>query len=165
MANDPFTTGTAGQGLLNAELYNGLAAKDAVIASHQRAAIYAGSGKSSAEAKKRIDELEAERVNYIRKLQASEAGFDELLRLLKEEQANRAKVEQELVLRDSILAEWMHQNQALRLLVKQYGEKAGVSLEQRREDYDNKLLDVAEEDPSFANTELTANAKLAKSQK
>ena len=84
---------------------------------------------------------------------------------MKEERETRAKVEQELVLRDLLLAEWMHQNEVLRRLANQYWIKSGVSLEERQEDYDNILLDVAEVNTRFANTELTTNAKLARSQK
>lgn len=61
--------------------------------------------------------------------------------------------------RDSLILEWMQSNEAFKRLSREYGKKAGISDEQRRNDLDNHLLDIAEEDPDFTNTQRTQGAK------
>lgn len=61
--------------------------------------------------------------------------------------------------RDAIILEWMQSNEAFKRLAREYGKKVGVTDEQRRIDFDNHLLDVAEEDPDFQNTKTTGRAK------
>lgn len=61
--------------------------------------------------------------------------------------------------RDAIILEWMQSNEAFRRLAREYGKELGVTDEQRTKDFDEHLLDVAEEDPDFKNTKATAKAK------
>lgn len=61
--------------------------------------------------------------------------------------------------RDAIILEWMQSNEAFKRLARQYGKQVGATDEQRQIDLDNHLLDVAEEDPDFANTKRTQGAK------
>ena len=61
--------------------------------------------------------------------------------------------------RDAIILEWMQSNEAFKRLARQYGKELGVTDEQRQKDWDEHLLDVAEEDPDFANTKKTQGAK------
>lgn len=62
--------------------------------------------------------------------------------------------------RDAIILEWMQSNEAFKRLARQYGKELGVPDEQRQKDFDEHLLDIAEEDPEkFANTAPTAGAK------
>lgn len=64
-----------------------------------------------------------------------------------------------VALRDSIILEWMHTNEGFKRLAREYGKRLGVTDEQRQADFDNHLLDIAEEDPDFAKTEKTADVK------
>jgi len=61
--------------------------------------------------------------------------------------------------RDAIILEWVQSNEAFKRLAREYGKKVGVTDEQRQVDFDNHLLDVAEEDPDFEKTDLTGHAK------
>lgn len=70
-----------------------------------------------------------------------------------------AKFQEQLAEKDALILEWMHSNEAFKQLARQYSKKAGVTDEQRQEDFDNTLVDIAEEDPRFANTEKGARAK------
>lgn len=56
--------------------------------------------------------------------------------------------------KDVLIVEWMHSNEAFKQLARQYGKKLGVTDEQRQNDLDEKVIDVAEEDAKFANTKL-----------
>ena len=53
----------------------------------------------------------------------------------------------------------MQSNEAFKRLAKQYGKELGVTQEQYEKDVHEHRLDVAEEDPDFANTKVTAKAK------
>lgn len=61
--------------------------------------------------------------------------------------------------KEALILEWMHSNDAFKMLAKQYGKKLGVSDEQRKEDYFEAVLDVAEQDPGLDNTRLKETAK------
>ena len=69
------------------------------------------------------------------------------------------RLEKALADRDAIITEWMHSNEAFKRLARQYGKKLGVTDEQRQNDFDENILDVAEENPTFANTKKSAGAK------
>lgn len=73
-----------------------------------------------------------------------------------------AYLKQQLEERDAILAEWMHSTEAFRRLARQYGKKIGIADEQRAKDYNAHALDIAEEDPKFANTNLAKKANAHK---
>jgi len=60
--------------------------------------------------------------------------------------------------RDAIITEWMHSNEAFKRLARQYGKKLGVTDDVRKTDFANAVVDIAEEDPAYAGTEL-AEAK------
>jgi hypothetical protein len=72
-------------------------------------------------------------------------GRRELLQIIKE--------------KDALILEWMHSNEAFKRLAKQYGKKLDISEEQQKEDRGNALLDAAEEDAKFANTDIGNKAK------
>jgi hypothetical protein len=72
-------------------------------------------------------------------------GRRELLQIIKE--------------KDALILEWMHSNEAFKRLARQYGKKLDVSDEQRQTDFDNNILDIAEEDPSLAHTKKVAGAR------
>ena len=69
------------------------------------------------------------------------------------------QVKQSLSEKGALILEWMHSNEAFKQLARQYGKKLGLTDDQRQEDLDNKLVDIAEEDPKFANTGKGARAK------
>lgn len=61
--------------------------------------------------------------------------------------------------RDEIIVDWMQSNEAFKRLARQYGKKAGISDEQRQVDYLQHVVDLAEEDPTFSDTDKTKRAK------
>jgi len=63
--------------------------------------------------------------------------------------------------KDALILKWMHSNEAFKRLARQYGNELGVTDEQGKEDRANAILDVAEEDPKYAKSELTTKAKTA----
>ena len=129
----------AGQTLLNGALYNGLAAKDGENHALRMAQIQSRTKNSDSD---KVEDLEREN------------------RRLKGELSNSRIVNQqyrdELVQRDTLITEWMHSNEAFKVLAVKYGKKIGLSAEQRQEDFDNAVLDVAEEEPRYKDTKLGA---------
>lgn len=67
-----------------------------------------------------------------------------------------------LAMKEELLKEWMHSQEAFKRLAKKYGKKLGVSTEQMENDRDDCLLEVADERPEFANTNGTKAAKEAR---
>ena len=73
---------------------------------------------------------------------------------------------QELILKDQalrekndLIMEWMHSNEAFKTLARQYGQKLGVTDDERKEDFANAVVDLAEEDPKFANTKMAESKR------
>ena len=71
-----------------------------------------------------------------------------------------AYMQDQLKIRDELLLEWMHSDEAFRRLSKQYGKKAGLSDDQRQADFDQHVIDISEENPKLANTKLAQRKKL-----
>lgn len=69
--------------------------------------------------------------------------------------ATALKSQQELVL------EWMHNSEAFKKLARDMGKKLGMTDEERQAALMEAVVDVAEEDPLFQNTELGKKAKKA----
>lgn len=63
-----------------------------------------------------------------------------------------------LAMKDELLKEWMHSNEAFKRLARKYGKKLGVSDEQRTQDFRDEVLAVAEEDPNL-DSRLTGKVK------
>jgi hypothetical protein len=61
--------------------------------------------------------------------------------------------------KDMLILEWMHSNEALRKLCRDYGGRLGVTDEQRQKDFDASILTLAAEDARFANTNLAQKKK------
>lgn len=59
--------------------------------------------------------------------------------------------------KDALILEWMHSNEAFKKLARNYGKKLGVTDAQRASDFAHAVVDLAEEDPKFTNTNM-ANA-------
>lgn len=83
-------------------------------------------------------------------------GAEAMEKVLKRELAERDKA---LAEKDSLILEWMHSNEAFKRLARQYGKKIGVTDEQRQNDFDQNVLEIAEESPQFSNTKKAAGAK------
>lgn len=64
-----------------------------------------------------------------------------------------------LAMKEELLKEWMHSNEAFKRLARKYGKKLGVSDEQRQNDFEDCLLEAAEEKPEFAETKATKAVK------
>lgn len=79
--------------------------------------------------------------------------------LANEIQQVKQQMAQSLSEKDALILEWMHSNEAFKRLARQYGKKLDVSDEQRQIDFDNNILDIAEEDPSLAHTKKVAGAR------
>lgn len=71
-------------------------------------------------------------------------------------------LERQVAEKDALIAEWMHSTEAFRRLARQLGKKLGVTDEQRSEYYANHAVDIAEEDPKFANTTVANEARKKK---
>lgn len=67
-----------------------------------------------------------------------------------------------LAMKEELLKEWMHSNEAFKRLARKYGKKVGVSDEQRQNDLDDQIIEVAEEKPEFANTNTLKASKEAR---
>ena len=76
-------------------------------------------------------------------------------------------LEAEIVSRDLMIRDWMNSNEAFRRLQKTYGNKLGLSDEQRQDNFDQVVFSIAKEDQKFANTNLlrTANVRIKKAAK
>jgi hypothetical protein len=61
--------------------------------------------------------------------------------------------------KDTIILEWMHSNEAFKKLARQYSTKLGIPNEKRTVDFNQALVDVAEENPKFVNTEIGTRAR------
>jgi len=138
-----------GQALLNSELYNGLAAKDAENHAIRMAQIRAGSPAVDSD---KVDELEAE----VKRLRSS---LENSRIVAQQAQVKANGFQAAITEKDALILEWMHSNEAFKRLARQYGKKLGVTDEQRQNDFDNQVLDVAEEDPKFQKTELAQTKK------
>lgn len=79
---------------------------------------------------------------------------DRLLQERDDALKSNAILRQTLAARDSLLLEWMHSNETLKQLARQYGQKLGLSDSERQRDFDSKVLEVAKEDPRFSGTKL-----------
>ena len=70
-------------------------------------------------------------------------------------ESNNEYLREQLKEKDALILEWMHSNDAFKQLARQYGMKLGVTDEQRREDFQDKVLDLADDDPSYKTSRLT----------
>lgn len=61
--------------------------------------------------------------------------------------------------KDVLIMEWMHSNEAFKKLTRQYGKKLGVSDDERKEDFANAVVDLAEEDPKFSQTKMAESKR------
>lgn len=69
------------------------------------------------------------------------------------------RLQAELADRDVLIRDWMHSNEAFKRLHKSYGKKVGLTDEQMKSDFHQAALDIAEEDPKFANTDFGKRVK------
>lgn len=120
-------------------------------------------------AKNRVSVARSETETEAYKRRAAE---DELVRAKRETGDARAserkqieknrQLTEALSQKEELMKEWMHSNEAFKRLARKYGKKLGVSDEQRQNDLDDCVLEVAEEKPEFANTNNLKAAKEAR---
>lgn len=168
--SDPFATNRAGQSLLNAELYNGLAAKDAENHAIKMGQIYSGNSGSTSELKKKVQDLEADRNRISAWLKGSDAALLQSDAELSQYKSALAQSEEtikqrdaSIVERDATLMEWMLQAEVCRRLVKTYGKAQDLPSEKVSDDYDQELMNVVEECPQYAATKLSKKSSARKS--
>ena len=61
--------------------------------------------------------------------------------------------------KDDLILEWMHHDEAFKRLARNYRKKLGKSDEEVQLDFENSIIEVAEENPKFNNTRLLNNIK------
>lgn len=102
-----------------------------------------------------------ETMDHIQNL-GKNGSAEELKRALEREKDESRKVRAALQEKEALLKEWMHSNEAFKRLARKYGKKLGLSDEQRVNDYDDVVLEVAEEKPEFADTNTLKEVKEAR---
>ena len=80
-------------------------------------------------------------------------------RRLRSEQEENRKLRESLEMKEALLKEWMHSNEAFKRLARKYGKQVGVSDEQRKVDFNEEIVSAAEEDPTYSETQLAAKAR------
>ena len=74
--------------------------------------------------------------------------------------AKKARLlELELKEKDDLILEWMHHDEAFKRLARNYRKKLGKSAEEVQLDFENSVIEIAEENPKFNNTKLLNNVK------
>ena len=149
-----------GQSMLLGELVNTSTAKDAEIHALKMAQIYSG-GVSTSELKRKISELESERLILIEKSDMSDMAYDAIVKEVRKIQAENAELKNYISEREQLLTEWMHNNEACKRLARKFGKQLGLTPEEVTKEFSAQALDIADEDPSFANTELTQRKRAA----
>lgn len=159
--SDPFATTRAGQSLLNAELINGLSAKDAELHALKMGQIHSGGSGSTSDLKKKVQALEAERNRIANSLRIANGAAQDSVDALRAAEEALVKANEKLekrgaaiIERDSLLKEWLLQSEACRRLAKSYGRAQGRTEDEIQSDFDQQVLNVVEEDPSYAETSL-----------
>ena len=153
-----------GQSLLNAELYNGLAAKDAENHALRMAAI--GKSRSS---NSRADSIEKENIRLKGQAASDTRSIHALSVAVSKSNEALVKSNQELLEsskewskacanRDALLLEWMHSQYAFKLLARKFGSKLGISVQEQFDLIDNEVINVSAENPRFLNTKLNDKA-------
>lgn len=89
----------------------------------------------------------------------------EAARALEDEREAHEETKKQLAQSQEMILEWMLSNQSFLRLSRKYGKALGLSDEQRREDNDEVILDIVEEDPKYAKTKLAADARAALAKK
>lgn len=122
----------------------------------QQATAEANERALAAEAKAREAQRKAARVTTDDDLRSELATAHTEKRIAQDAANNLRK---ELAAKEVLMLEWMHSNEAFRQLARNYGKKLGISDEQQTADYRHTVLDVAEEDPKFAQSGLIPKVK------
>lgn len=94
----------------------------------------------------------ADAARKIRIAQAEARTFN-----LQLEEARKALAE-----KDATLKEWKHSHEVHRRMQRKYGKMLGMTDDQRTKDYDDFVLEIAEEKPEFADTNVLKEVKEAR---
>jgi hypothetical protein len=128
--------------------------KTRMLGDAQSRALAAESQRHSAVSAKHASDMAKQRAER----EAREAKAKNV-ELANELQQVKQQMAQSLSEKDALILEWMHSNEAFKQLARQYGKKLGMDDAQRNEALDEKLVDVAEEDPKFADTKIGNEAR------
>jgi hypothetical protein len=61
--------------------------------------------------------------------------------------------------RDKVTKEWMLTTEAFKRLAREYGKSLNLTAEQRQQNLDQRILDIALEDPTYASTNAVIKVK------
>jgi hypothetical protein len=128
--------------------------KTRMLGDAQSRALEAESQRHSAVSAKHASDMAKQRAER----EAREAKAKNV-ELANELQQVKQQMAQSLSEKDALILEWMHSNEAFKRLAKQYGKKLGVTDDERKEDFANAVVDLAEEDTKFANTKMAESKR------
>ncbi len=128
--------------------------KTRMLGDAQSRALEAESQRHSAVSAKHASDMAKQRAER----EAREAKAKNV-ELANELQQVKQQMAQSLSEKDALILEWMHSNEAFKRLAQQYGKKLDVTDEQQTDDYRHTVVDVSEENPKFAKTELVDRVK------
>lgn len=111
---------------------------DATIAASKAQAARSSDMSTISELRIRLEKSEAQ-------LAQKEAQIAEKSRLIAE--------------RDGIIRDWMHSNETFKVLARKYGRKLGMTDDERLGDYREEILNQAEQNPDFQDTDLGKEVK------
>jgi hypothetical protein len=66
--------------------------------------------------------------------------------------------------RDKVTLGWMHTHEAFKRMAREYGKSLNLTVEQRQQDLDRHILDIAQEDSTYANTRAAIQVKEIRNQ-
>lgn len=105
--------------------------------------------------------------NRLRELQhaasrRADRNNGEVMKLKNEKEALEKQLAQKEALlqeKEKLILEWMLSNEAFNKLAKEYGKELGMNQEERSANFQNAVLDIAEENPKFSDTNLAKGIK------
>lgn len=156
-----------------------LAQKQRIIEDQQRemadlrstqSPIYVGNNSDSdydlAIAQKQLSEAKAELSKVQRELNATKNDAVQTQKKLVQTNGELGKTKLDLEKltigkkeSDDLLLEWMQGNEAFKALTKKFGKKLGMTDDEIKIEISEAIVDVAEEDPQFANTKMTDRSR------
>lgn len=94
-----------------------------------------------------------------RQQSSSDREISELQEKIKKMELDALQLKEAIKLKDDLLKEWIHSNEAFKQLAREYAEKLNISPDEQQKNADNKIIDLSEQDPKYQNTKLTDKAK------
>lgn len=121
-------------------------------------------GKNSRITALRSELEEARRANsgYDPHLAAAERRAEDAESELELANAKIKALEAAQLSKDGLITEWMLSNEAFKRVARKYGKSIGLTDEERVEDYQETIMDIAEEDPAYNETGMVKRIKAKK---